>query len=777
MNRHHTMNLWKITAGRPGSRWLIAIAVAATLSSLSVPAAAQDAISVEGNRRVDPDMVRSYFHADIAGHYNAAALDAALKALIATSQFDDVKITRAGDRIVVHLAEAKTLDKVVFEGNEKVKDADLSAAVQSKPSAGLQRATVQGDVNRIVEAYHRVGRDDVRVTPDIIDRGNDRVDLVFDIVEGKKTTVRRISFAGNHVFGDRQLRAVIKTSVTTVLSFLTGGNVYDPDQVNGDRELIRQYYRNHGYADATVTNASAAYDPASSGFNVIFAIDEGEPYHFGDISFVCNVPGLDCEKLRSLLLARPGASFDASLLDQTSETLAADMSKRGFPFAHAEPRITRDPQAHRADIAFAIDQGTRSYVERIEIHGNNRARDYVIRREFDISEGDAYNKTLIDRAERRLKNLNYFKTVKITTKPGSAADRVVLEVEADDQATGDFNISGGYSTTDGWLTEVKVGDRNFQGTGNAVQASASYGQYARGADLSVSSPYVVGRATAGAEVFDRQADVSPYQSYGSNTYGGNLTLGMPVNEQTGVLWRYSLYDQNVTLAPGTSAATVSIPIRQAAAAGPQLVSSIGDSVTTNTLDNNKSPTSGFKSQLSQDLAGLGGDVRFLRTTEDARYYHSINSDLTGMVRAQGGYIAGWGGQQAPLLNSFFGGPSMVRGFAPNGFGPRDLTPGSTMDNVGGSLYWASTAELQSAIPGLPQEYGLKASAFVDAGSVFGYRGPQSSQIANKNIVRSSAGVGLSWASPFGPLSVDYAMPLSKAASDVTQRLNFNAGGF
>ncbi len=771
------MNLWKITAGHPSPRWLIAMAVAATLSGLAVPATAQDAISVEGNRRVDPDMVRSYFHADSAGHYDAAALDAALKALIATSQFDDVKITRVGERIVVHLAEAKTLDKVVFEGNKKVKDADLSKVVQSKPSAGLQRATVQGDVNRIVEAYHRVGRDDVRVTPDIIDRGNDRVDLVFDIVEGQKTTVRRISFSGNHVFGDRQLRAVIKTSVTTMLSFLTGGNVYDPDQIDGDRELIRQYYRNHGYADATVTDASAAYDPASSGFDVVFAIDEGELYHFGNTSIVCNVPELDCGKLHGLLLARTGATFDASLLDKTSEALAADMSKRGFPFAHAEPHITRDPQAHRADITFAIDQGARTYVERIEIHGNSRTRDYVIRREFDISEGDAYNKTLIDRAERRLKNLNYFKTVKITTKPGSAADRVVLDVEADDQATGDFNISGGYSTTDGWLTEVKIGDRNFEGTGNAVQASVSYGQYARGADLSVSSPYAVGRATAGAEVFDRQADVSPYQSYGSNTYGGNLTLGMPVTEQTSVLWRYSLYDQNVTLPPGTSAAAVSIPIQQAAAAGPQLVSSIGDTVTYNTLDNNKSPTSGFRSQLNQDLAGLGGDVKFLRTTEDTRYYQSINSDLTGMVRAQGGYITGWGGQQAPLLNSFFGGPSMVRGFAPNGFGPRDLTPGSTMDNVGGSLYWATTAELQSSIPGLPQEYGLKASAFVDAGSVFGYKGPQSANIADKNVIRSSTGVGLSWASPFGPLSVDYAMPLSKAASDVTQRLNFNAGGF
>jgi outer membrane protein insertion porin family len=263
-----------------------------------------------------------------------------------------------------------------------------------------------------------------------------------------------------------------------------------------------------------------------------------------------------------------------------------------------------------------------------------------------------------------------------------------------------------------------------------------------------------------------------------------VQFGTPLTEQIGVQYRYSLYNQDVTLDPASLVAAPSVPIQQAALAGPQWVSSVGDTITYNTLDNNKSPTSGIKSQLSQDLAGLGGDVKFLRTTEDVRYYQALNSDLTGMVRAQGGYITGWGGQQVPLMNSFFGGPSMVRGFAPNGFGPRDLTPGTTMDNVGGSMYWATTAELQSSIPGVPNEYGLKASAFVDSGSVFHYGGPtafpgsaQSLQVANANALRSSVGVGLTWASPFGPLSVSYAVPLSKAPYDVVQPFNFGAGGF
>jgi outer membrane protein insertion porin family len=748
-------------------------------------AQARGAITVQGNRRIDADTVRSYFHAAPDGRFDAAARDAALKALLATGLFDKVTIERAGERLIVHLVEAPVLGRVAFEGNKKIKDTELTAVVQSKARGVLQRAVVQADVGRIMEAYRHVGRDDVSVAPQIINRGEDRVDLVYVVTEGAKTTVRQINFVGNRVFGKRQLAAVIKTSATNVLSFLTGGDVYDPDRVAEDREQLRLYYRSKGYADASVTSAKVEYDPAIKGFTLTFSIDEGPLYHFGDTTIVCNVPGLDAEKLRRLLVVRNGAIFDGNALDKTDEVLAIELAKLGFPFAQAVPRTTRDADARRIDVAFVIDQGPRTYLERIEIHGNTRTRDYVIRREFDIAEGDAYNKTLIDRAERRLKNLNYFKTVKITRLPGSVSDRVVLDVEVVEQSTGDFSIAGGYSTTDGLLAEVKVGDRNFLGSGKAVSASVTYGQYARGIDLSASEPYFLGsRVSAGIELYGRQNQASPYQSYGSDIYGATMQVGTALTEQIGVQYRYSLYNQNVTLDPTSLAAAPSLPIQQAALAGPQWVSSVGDTVTYSTLDNNKNPTSGIKSQLTQDLAGLGGDVKFLRTTEDLRSYHPINDDVVSLVRAQGGYVTGWGGQQVPLLNSFFGGPTMVRGFAPNGFGPRDLTPGTTMDNVGGSMYWATTAELQSNIPGVPQEYGLKASAFVDAGSVLRYSGPtafpgsaQSLQVANNNIVRSSVGVGLTWASPFGALTVNYAVPLTKTAYDVVQPLSFGAGGF
>jgi outer membrane protein insertion porin family len=746
---------------------------------------ARATIAVDGNKRVDVATVRSYFHASPDGRFDEAARDAALKALIATNLFDTVSIERSGERLVVHLHEAPVLDRIIFEGNKRVKDSDLTPVIESKARGSLQRSIVQADVNRIVETYRHLGRDDVTVKPVIIERGSDRVDLVFEVNEGAKTPVRQINFTGNTAFGKRQLAAVIKTSATNMLSFLIGGDVYDPDMVASDRELLRNYYRSKGYADATVRTATAEYDPATKGFTLTFAIDEGQIYHFGNIDIACQVDGVDPQKLRRLLRVQSGALFDGFALDKSTDALAGELAKLGYPFAHVQLRSTHVAGTPNIAVTFAIEQGARTYVERIDIHGNMRTRGYVIRREFDIAEGDAYNKGLIDRAERRLKNLNYFKTVKITTKQGSAQDRVILDVGLTDRDTGDFNIAGGYSTTDGWLAEVKLGDTNVAGTGVALNSTFTYGQYTRGIDVAATDPGFFGnRASAGIDLSAKQSVANSYQSYGTENYGATMLIGTPISEQLGMQWRYSIARQQVTIDPASLVVPPSIVVQQAALAGPQWVSAVGDTATYSTLDNPKAPTNGFSSQLRQDLAGLGGDVRFLRTTEDFKYYHQLNDDVVSLARAQGGYITGWGGSQVPLMDNFFGGPTMVRGFAPNGFGPRDLTPGTTMDNVGGSMYWATTAELQSSIPGVPKEYGLKAVAFVDAGSVFRYNGPttfpgstQSLQLANSNVVRSSVGGGLSWASPFGALTVTYAAPITKASYDVVQPLGFTASPF
>jgi outer membrane protein insertion porin family len=441
-----------------------------------------------------------------------------------------------------------------------------------------------------------------------------------------------------------------------------------------------------------------------------------------------------------------------------------------------------------------VDDGPHVYIERIAIRGNIVTHDDVIRREFDIAEGDAYNRDAIARAERRLKALRLFKSVKTATEPGSAPDRLVLNVDVEEDHTGDFSISGGYSTVDGIIGEISVSERNLMGVGQYVKVSATLGQYLRGGSLAFTEPYFLGeRLALGLEGSYRQSLTNEYQSYGSTTYGGTVKLGAPLTDDISTQVHYSLVNQSISLAgcsqtdpPPACFATsnASAAIKQAVLDGSIWISSVGSGLTYSTLDDPKNPHEGVRATFNQDVAGLGGDADFLKSTGDLRYYHDLGDDVVAVGRVQGGYIEPYGAQPLPLLSGFFGGPQIVRGFAPNGFGPRDVTPGTTLDNIGGTAYWATSAELQTPIPGLPPEIALKAAGFADAGSLWGYRGAtsfpalsQSLTVADTKQIRSSVGAGLIWDSPFGALRVDYAMPVTKAPYDVTQRLHFGAGGF
>jgi outer membrane protein insertion porin family len=756
-------------------------------------------ITVEGNRRVEAETVRSYFHARPGKRLDAGEIDAALKALYASGLFADVRIRQADGRVIVTVVEAPVINKIAFEGNKHVKDDQLKNEIQSKPRGTFSRAMVQADVQRIVEAYRHAGRYDVRVEPKIITLAKNRVDLVFEISDGARTAVREIVFVGNRRFSARQLRDTIKISESNIISYLKSSDVYDSDRVEADRDLLRRYYLKHGYADVRILSALGEFDPAKKGFVVTFTIDEGEPYRFGTVDIQSNVRDVDPASLRARLRTRAGESYDAEAVDKTVEEMAVEVSKRGYAFAQVHPRVEQNSQARVINLVYAIDEGPRAYIERINIRGNARTRDNVIRREFDIAEGDAYNKVLIDRAERRLKNLNFFKSVKIDKEPGSAPDRVVLNVNVEEQLTGDFSISGGYSTVDGLIAEVSVGERNLMGTGRAVKASVTYGQYVKAASVGYVEPYFLGtRASASVDVFGKQSIANSYQSYGTETYGASFGVGLPLTENVGTAWRYSLYNQSLSLTPAllgcypldnpppgcTNTGAASLPVRQAAVNGPAWVSSIGNTVAYDSRDNRKSAHSGVYAEVKQDLAGVGGDEKFIRTTGDVRYYREVAPDVVAMGRVQGGYATGLDGQQVPFMNSFFGGPQMVRGFAPNGFGPRDLTPGTTMDNIGGTKYFVTTAEAQTPVPFVPSEFGLKFAAFGDAGTVYRYGGPtyfpkfgQSVQVADSTFIRSSVGAGLVWDSPLGPLRVDYAFPLTKTPYDVVQPLHFGVGGF
>ena len=750
---------------------------------LAQAAEAASAITVAGNRHIDADMIRAHFHAAADGTFDAAALDAAVKSLYGTGLFEDVKIAREGARILVTVAQNPTIGRLAFEGNKKIKDEDLKKAVQSKAGGPLSRALVHDDVIHIIELYRLHGYFGVEVDPKTIAGRDGRSNLVFEIKEGDKLAVRRVAFAGNSAYPSNKLKGVVKSGETNVLSLLLNNDTYDAERIDTDRDLLRRFYRAHGYADVRV-RSDARYDAGTKGVVVTFTIDEGPQYRFGQVDIVSNVKSVDPAALRSSLRTQAGEIYDAGAVDKTVEELALALAKSGSPFAAALPRSERLPEQHLINLVYTIVDDKRVYVERIDIHGNIKTRDEVIRREFDLVEGDAYNRALIERGERRLKQLGYFKTVKISEKPGSAPDRVVIDVALEEDKTGIFSVMGGYSGTDGLSATVTVGDANFLGTGDIAKASATVGQYTRGFDLSLTDPNALGpHVSLGGDLFAKETFASSYQSYNSTFYGAKIITAAPLTEQLGMSWSYSIYNQNLTLPSG---ATASLPIQQAAAAGPMWVSSVGTGMTYSTLDNPRSPTGGVRVQTNNEFAGLGGAAKFARTTEDARYYHEIFGDVTGMVRGQGGYVSPWGGQQLPLLSGFFGGPQLVRGFAPNGFGPRVVTPGVSQDNIGGNVYWTTTAELQAPVPFITADAGLKMALFSDAGSLWATNASSAAslaslspaqQIANSRAIRASVGASLIWDSPFGPLRVDYAYPIAKQSFDVTQRLNFSAGAF
>lgn len=770
-------------------------------------------IIVEGNRRVEADTVRSYFRLKPGERLDAFKIDQGLKALYATGLFQDVRTSQSGGRLVVTVVENPVLNRVAFEGNKKTKDEQLSAEVQSKPRGTLSRPMVQADVQRIVEIYRRNGRFDVRVEPKIIELPNNRVDLIFEIKEGDKTGVKLIDFVGNRAYSAGRLKNIIKTSESHWLSFLQTTDIYDADRVEADRDLLRRFYLKYGYADVRIVAAVGEYDPARKGFVVTFTIEEGSQYRVGTVDVVSNVSAVEPQSLRPKLQLGPGSIYNAEAVEKSVEGMTIEAAKRGYAFASVRPRGDRNFESKTINLVFVIEAGPRAYIERINIRGNARTRDYVVRREFDIGEGDAYNRALIDRAERRLKNLNYFKTVKITSEPGSAPDRVVVNVDVEEMSTGEFSIGGGYSTSDGFLAEVSVGERNLLGRGQYARAAVTLGQRARGIELSFVEPYFLGyRMSAGIDLFAKQTMASSYVSYDTKTIGTNLRLGFELTETLSISPRYSIYRQEVTLPDqlnncmlqpwalinggigpdGTKGVHVgdpcyndgeaSLAVRKELAGGAVITSLLGYTLAYNALDNNKAPTNGLYAEIRQDFAGVGGDVNFIRTTTDVRNYYEVYPDLISLVRLQAGHLTGWGSTDLRMLDHFQLGPQLVRGFEPGGFGPRDMTPGTTNDALGGTLFWGGSVELQTPLFFLPKEVGIKMAVFADAGSLWDYKGPTSWNVTGEKLtvadaasIRSSVGAGLIWDSPFGPLRFDLAFALSKRPYDRTQVFRFGGG--
>jgi outer membrane protein insertion porin family len=858
------MNMWvRVRRGLVAAGLLLGALLIGLTPGVAFAAPGATQIVVEGNRRVDTETIRQYFKAAPGERLDADKINAGIKALYASGLFQDIHVTTQGDRIIVTVVEAPVIDRLVFEGNHRMKDEQLQGEIQSKARGALSRPAVQADTERIIEIYHRNGRFDVTVTPQIIERPNNRVDLIFVINEGEKTGVKLIEFVGNKAYSSWRLKEVIKTNVSNWLSFLQTTDVYDPDRIEADRDLLRRFYLKHGYADVQVVSATGEYDPAKKGFIITFTIEEGVQYHFGAIDIQSNVRAVDANSLRPILLTHKGDVYNGEAVEKTVENLTVEMARRGYPFGTVRPRGDRNAENRTVGVTFVVDEGTRAYIERINIRGNTRTRDYVIRRELDINEGDPYNRALIDRAERRIKNLNFFKSVKITNEAGSAPDRVVINIDVVEQSTGDFSIMGGYSTAQGWMVEASVAERNLLGTGRFAKLTGTYGEYIRSVGVSFIEPYFLDqRIGAGVDLFAKQTLANSYFSYGTESIGGTLKFGVPLREDFSVQLRYSLYTQSIQLpsylndcnnlnpdfattyptpnainasgAPSglgpygaqyiaNSAAGLqnncllygqaSLPIRMELANGTTLTSAVGYGLVYSTLDNNKSPTSGVNLNWGQDFAGVGGDVSYMRSIVDFHSYYEPVSDLVSVLHLQAGNILGLGSDEVRMLDDFKMGPNLVRGFQPAGIGPRDITNYAlgygTGDEIGGTMYWGASIELQYPLYFLPKDSGFMGAVFVDSGSVWGYKGetqdPATGEVngvvnaaggaflcnapppagakgggcgmiyTDDSSVRLSAGASLIWNSPFGPLRFDFAYPILKQWYDRTQFFQFGGG--
>jgi outer membrane protein insertion porin family len=766
--------------------WHFVIGVVAALSVLTVlepvvlsapPAEAQSGtiktIRVEGNRRVEPETVRTYLRFNIGDAYDPAKVDQSIKSLFATGLFSDVRIDREGTGVVVTVVENPVVNQVAFEGNREVDKATLTAEVQLKPRSVFTRAKAQADVQRILDIYRRQGRFAASVDPKIIELENNRVNVVFEINEGGATKVQAINFIGNKAFSDSQLRDIISTSQSGLFDFIKGTNIYDPDRLALDRELLRQYYLKNGYADARVVSAGAELARDGSGFYITFVVDEGELFTFGKVDIESTLTGVDPQRLRGELLTSPGATYDQSAMDRTVERLTLAVSEQGFAFARVRPRAVREPGTRVINLTYVIDQGPRIYIERINIVGNLRTHDHVIRREFRLAEGDAYNPLLVDKAKRRLQALGFFKTVDIKRRAGSAQDRVVLDVELVEQSTGELSFGAGYSTSEGVIGDISIAERNLLGKGQYLRLRLAGSQERLQVDLSFTEPRFLDRnLSAGFDLFWKEVDLSAVSAFKSRTEGGSLRLGFPLSEN---LWLTNSY----TLSQGTifdvDQANASLAIIQSE--GSALTSAVGTSLAYDQRNHPKNPTKGYYFQVGSDFAGLGGDVKYVRMTGEARFYYPITDKFTLVGRAIGGHIMGWGGDDVRLIDLFYKGGETIRGFNRGGFGPRDLVTG---DALGGDTFWATTAEVRFPLPFIPDDLGMGGAFFVDAGSLFG-AGQFAKDLDGKGVIladdssiRASAGFSIMWNSPLGPLRLDIAKAFLKKDFDDEQLIRFGA---
>ncbi len=723
-------------------------------------------IRIEGTQRVEPETVRSYMEVQPGDAFDADRIDKSLKSLFATGLFADVTLRRDGNALIVSVVENPVINRIAFEGNKKLSDDTLNQEIQLKPRTVYTRTKVQSDVKRILDLYRRSGRFAARVEPKIIPLEQNRVDLVYEIDEGPSTGIRSINFVGNRLFTADRLREIIQTKESRWYRFFSTDDNYDPDRLTYDRELLRKFYLSEGYADFRVVSAVAELTPQRDGFFITFTIEEGERYKFGKIDVTNAIKDVSVDVLKPLVTMHEGDWYNADQIDKTISALTDALGNRGYAFVDIQPRVARNAEAHTIDVVFDVKEGPRVYVERIDITGNVRTLDKVIRREFRLLEGDAFNTSRLQRSEQRIKNLGYFKKTDITTNPGSAPDKTVIGVNVEEQSTGEFSIGAGFSTTEGILGDISIRERNLLGRGQDLRVSTTIAQYSDQVNLSFTEPYFLDRnLAAGFDLFVVKQDnalMQAYLPYNQFSYGGTLRLGYQITEALRQTLKYTLRQDTINNVSSTASRFIQEE------AGTRNTSAVGQVLLYDKRDNRLDPTGGYFVQLSTDLAGLGGDVRYGRGVLSGGYYFGIAPNYVLSFTSETGYIEGID-DTVRIEDRFFVGGDNLRGFKVAGIGPRDP---NTNDALGGNAYYIGSVS-ESFPLGLPQELGLSGHVFSDFGSLFGKN--DQSPILDSHSLRVSAGMGFSWKSPLGPIRLDFAAPIVRESFDKSQYFRVNFG--
>ncbi|MDP9096612.1 MAG: outer membrane protein assembly factor BamA [Pseudomonadota bacterium] len=737
-----------------------------------VPGGTITAIKIDGNQRIEESTIRSYMLVQPGDPYDPDRVDRSLKSLFSTGLFDDVSFQRQGGTLVVKVAENPIINRIAFEGNRKLTDEQLRAPVQLKPRSVFTPQLAQADRQRILNAYAKAGRYAATVEPKIIRLDQNRVDVVFEINEGATTLISRVAVIGNKAYSESRLREVIASREEAFWRFLSNSDQYDPERVNFDKELLRRFYLKNGYADFEVKSATAELVPDRSAFLLTFVLNEGERYTVGKVDVDSKLRNLDVDALKPLIGIGPGDTYDGDAVEKPSQALQDAIQQRGYAFVEVKPRIARDRAKHTVDLVFDIGEGPRVYVERIDISGNTRTKDKVIRREFRIAEGDAFDASATRVTRQRLQDLGYFNGVTVTPSPGSAPDKAIINTVVDEKATGELTLGGGYSTDAGALVNVGLRERNLIGTGIDASVNGVLAQKSSQVDLSVTDPFFLDRnLAAGFDLFHIRNNNQTIAAYSERRTGGALRIGYEFNEHLRQAWTYSLVDRNVYNIQ--SGASIYITNQ----AGTSLLSQLGTTVSVDYRDSRVDPHSGALVRVGVDFAGIGGTAHYVRSKIDGNYYIPLEQ-FTGddawvlALSAGGGYLAQLG-REEKIIDRFFLGGDNLRGFQSGGAGPHAVGVNS-IDSIGGRVIYTGTTELRFPLP-ISADFGLSGRAFVDIGSLSKVTQLAGTQVFDSAVPRIGTGVGVSWKTPFGLINIDIAEAVVKRKYDQTQLFRFGFG--